>query len=98
MPTASPSSAIEGRVRKTEMIDRLQRATDRSYRRLFSAVRADWERLFGGTEPSDGCVSVRIHSAANTTEKRAVPGSGFLPKRASHPNGKTRERFACTNI
>lgn len=93
MATGSQSRAVEDAT-KIELIEGFQRALDGSHRRLLDVAKADWERLFSGKEPSDACVSVRIHSDANTTEKRALPGSAFLPKRASLPEGKTCERLA----
>ncbi len=96
MATESQSAAIMVAPTKIDLIEELQRAIDRNCRRLLNAARADWERLFCGKEPSDACVSVQIHSGANTTEKRAQPGSAFLAKSkgASATKGKTRERFA----
>jgi hypothetical protein len=89
--------AIEPAVRAIHLIEALQGAIDKNCRRLLSMARTDWEHLFGvGKEPSDTCVSVRIHSAASKAKKAAQPGSAFLAKSnvASPPNGKPRERFA----
>ena len=95
MATGSQSGAIVAPTSKSEVVEALQRAIDRNYRRLIEVARADWERLFCGKDPSDACVSVHIHSAANATEKRAQPGSGFLSQsKVASPKGKMRERFA----
>jgi hypothetical protein len=92
------SSAIEAAARKIELIEGLQRAIDRKYRRLIEAARADWERLFAGKNPSDACVSFRIHSAETGTDARALPGSGFLkvrkPSHAKATAKRSLPRFA----
>src|SRR3989442_15313232 len=75
------SSAIETQMLKFEMIEGLQRAIDRNYRRLLKAARADWKRLFGGKDPSDVCVSVRTTVAKTKREEHGLRGSGFLKSR-----------------
>lgn len=83
--------------RKIELIEGLQRAIDRNYRRLLQAARADWERLFAGKDPSDACVSIRV-SSATAIKAPGLPGSGFLKLRK--PEGSkghakhSRPRFA----
>ncbi len=96
MPTDSRSSTIEDAAKTIELIEALQHVIDRNCRRLLKAARDDWERLFCGKEPTDECVSVHVHSAAETIEKRAVPGSGFLPKRVSRPKSKTARALCLT--
>ena len=96
MATESQSAAIVVAPIKIDLIEALQHVIDRNCRRLLKAARDDWERLFGGKEPADECVSVHVHSAAETIEKRAVPGSGFLPKRVSRPKSKTARALCLT--
>ena len=87
-------SALQNEAVKSELIEGLQRAIDRNYRRLLDAARADWERLFGGKDPSDACVSVRINSTAAEMSPSTKLRAGYLPKRAETPSGKTRRRLA----
>jgi hypothetical protein len=96
MATRSPTSAMEDAANTTAVIEGFQRALDKNYQRLLEVARSDWQRQFGGTEPSDACVSVRIRSAEITTQKRTVARSGFLPasRRTSSPNGKRCKHFA----
>jgi hypothetical protein len=75
------TTAIQSEAIKCEMIEGLQHAIDRNYRRLFEAANHQWEQNFAGKDPSDACVSVRI--SAVDVEARPVPASGFLPTRKS---------------
>ena len=38
----------------------LRKALDQKYGQVVDAARKHWERNFGGKDPSDACVSVRI--------------------------------------
>ena len=38
----------------------LRNALDQKYGQIIGAARKHWERNFGGKDPSDACVSVRI--------------------------------------
>jgi hypothetical protein len=62
---------------KVEIIAELRHASDLRYRCLCEAARADWERLFHGKDPADGCVSVRVAAIPSSTTR----GSGFLKSR-----------------
>lgn len=84
-------STIEQQAMQFEMIAGLERALDLSYQRLARVARTEWERRFGGNDPSDACVSVRISGA--TADARAVPGSGFLPAPKS-AGEKTNRKFS----
>jgi len=79
--TPLESAAIEREMLDFELLEELQRTIDRNFRRLFETARNDWERNFAGKDPSDACVSVRIHSAETAIQTRSVPGSGFLKAR-----------------
>ena len=87
-------SALQNEAAKFEMIEGLQRAIDRNYRRLLDAARADWERLFTGKDPSDACVSVRINSTAVESSASTKLRAGYLPRGAETPSGKARPRLA----
>lgn len=50
----------------------LRKALDGAYGRVVQTARREWERNFGGSDPSDACVTVRI-SDANTS-----PGQRYL--------------------
>ncbi len=90
------SAAIHKEMIKLEMIEGLRHALDRNYRRVLETARADWERLFGGKDPSDACIGVRVTVGDSEPHTRSVRGSGFLKARKpSH--GKQRRslpRFA----
>ena len=79
---------------KVEIIAELRHALDLRYRCLCEAARADWERLFHGKDPADGCVSVRVAAIPSSTTR----GSGFLKSRrrqVSKPGAKASlPRFA----
>ena len=75
------NSAIEFAARKIELIEGLQRAIDRNYRRLLQAARADWERLFAVKNPSESRVGIPAHSPKMEIRAKALPGSGFLKLR-----------------
>jgi hypothetical protein len=62
---------------KVEIAAELRNAFDLRYRNLCEGARADWERLFGGKDPADACVSVRVAPIPASTTR----GSGFLKSR-----------------
>jgi hypothetical protein len=94
MNSKSHDSAIQFAPGNVELIAAFQRVLDNHYHRLIEAARADWERLFDGKDPSDACVTVRIH--ADSDKKSAVRSAGFLPKpkQAQPQTGKARQSFA----
>jgi hypothetical protein len=55
-------SAIEITMLEYETLERLKRAIEISYRRLFESAATEWEQRFAGQDPSDACVRVRISS------------------------------------
>ena len=59
-----------------ETLAGLERALDASYRRFVSSAAEKWERSFGGKDPSDACVTVRIATPATSSVRTA----GFLPQ------------------
>jgi hypothetical protein len=61
---------------KYEVIEGLERAIDRTYRRLLKTAQRRWESAFAEKDLSDARVSVRIKTAPS--KKRCVPGAGFL--------------------
>jgi hypothetical protein len=68
---------------KLEAIAGLRQALDSHYRRMCEAARSDWERLFGGKDPADSCVSVRVANEPIAIQAPATRGSGFLKSRRS---------------
>lgn len=94
MTRKGEETAIKYQMIKCEVIEGLERAIDRSYRRLLQAARNDWERLFAGKDPSSACVSVRISTTPAAIESSTAPRAGYLSKPASPPTGKTRPRLA----
>ncbi len=82
---------------KLEAIAGLRQALDSHYRRMCEAARSDWERLFGGKDPADKCVSVRIAVEPSAIQTTATRGSGFLKSRrpaGSKPASKGVPGFA----
>ncbi|HXP36005.1 MAG TPA: hypothetical protein VN827_10715 [Chthoniobacterales bacterium] len=72
---------------RVEILAGLRHALDFRYRRLCEAARADWQRLFGGKDPADSCVSVRVAAIPAS----AIRGSGFLKSRKpSGPKPSTK--------
>ncbi len=43
-----------------KLIEGFRSAVEKSYSRAFQIAHDEWERRFGGKDPSDACVSVRI--------------------------------------
>lgn len=82
---------IEAEAIKCEAIEGLKRAIDSAYRRVFRAAQHDWERMFAGKDPSNGCVSV--HTRADGRQATAVRGSAFLTKRKGQLNGSDKLRL-----
>ena len=66
-----PDHIIDSR----RLITGLRQALDVNYARVLDAARAQWERHFEGSDPSDACVSVRITSGK--------PTAGVIKKRAA---------------
>lgn len=46
-----------------EIAKGMLRAIETNSRRILDAARKEWERKYAGSDPSDACVSVCIHSA-----------------------------------
>jgi endo-1,4-beta-mannosidase len=67
---------IQNQMIKYEVIEGLQSAIDYRYSCLRETARHEWESRFGGNDPSDACVSVRVTAAASNA--RVVSGSDFL--------------------
>jgi hypothetical protein len=61
---------LKGRATNRELITGLRSALDQSYSRMLKAASDKWQRQFGGKEPSDSCVSVRISSGRPPQESR----------------------------
>src|SRR5947209_406875 len=79
------NTAFHGELAKVEAIAGLRHAVDSRHRRFVQLARADWERLFGGKDPADACVSVRVAAKPIAIQTSAVRGSGFLKsRRQSH--------------
>ena len=61
---------LKGRATNRELIIGLRGALDQSYSRVLKAASDEWQRRFGGKEPSDSCVSVRITSGGKGQARR----------------------------
>ena len=63
---------LKGRATNRELIIGLRGALDQSYSRVLKAASDEWQRRFGGREPSDSCVSVRISSGGGKGQARRL--------------------------
>jgi len=70
-PHVLPDNIIDSR----RLITGLRHALDLNYARVLAAASTQWDRNFGGKDPSDACVTVRISSRK--------PTAGILKKSAS---------------
>jgi len=66
-------ASFQRELAKVEIICGLRQALDLRYRQICDGAGADWERLFGGKDPADACVSVRVSAALSN----AIRGAGF---------------------
>lgn len=69
-------------------IEDFNQALDLAYGTMLQVARRAWESRFAGQDPSDACVSVRIHAVDQKT--RGVATSGFLNAPAKQPIGPGR--------
>lgn len=63
-------NALNCKVTDDQLVDGFRSAVEKSCGRVFKIAQDEWERRFGGKEPSDACVSVRISSRG---PRRALP-------------------------
>jgi hypothetical protein len=66
---------LKGRATNAELITGLRTALDQSYSRMLKAASAEWQRQFGGKDPSDSCVTVRISSGGKARRRRLRNGA-----------------------
>lgn len=92
VPTKSQHREIVDAAKKIELIEGLPRVIERKYRRLFKLAEEKWEREFGGKEPSDAAVSVRVGPRKDVVKKGKLPGRGSHPKRVLARKSKKRAR------
>ena len=79
---------IRDEMLKLEIVEGLQRALDKNFERVREDARREWEARFGGTDPSDACVSVRIRPSQ--ARLSPVPTAGFLARKTPPDTGKMR--------
>ena len=80
---------IRDELLKIEIVEGLNRALDKNFQRVRENTRREWESRFAGPDPSDACVSVRIHTAPQD-RLSALPAAGFLAPKARPQTGKMR--------
>jgi hypothetical protein len=86
-------ASFQRELAKVEITCGLRQALDLRYRQICDSAGADWQRLFGGKDPADACVSVRVSAALSN----AIRGAGFLKLRTQlsrKASGKRSPRFA----
>jgi hypothetical protein len=84
---------IGDEVLKIEIIEGLQRALDKNFHRMRENARHEWENHFAKPDPSDACVSVRIHTAAKA-RLSALPAAGFVAPKARPQSGTMQALLA----
>jgi hypothetical protein len=72
---------IRDEVLKIEIAEGLNRALDKNFQRVRENASREWENRFAGWDPSDACVSVRIH-AARRARLSTLPTAGFVAGKA----------------
>jgi hypothetical protein len=72
---------IRDEMLKIEIAEGLHHALDKNFRRMRENARREWETRFAGTDPSDACVSVRIHTAPQA-KLSVLPAAGFVARKA----------------
>ena len=80
---------IRDELLKTEITEGMHRALDKNFERVRENARREWESRFGGNDPSDACVSVRISSSAQS-RLSVIPAAGLLARRARPQSAKLR--------
>ena len=66
---------LDGHATNGELIIGVRSALDQSYSRVIRAASDEWQRRFGGKDPSDSCVTVRIASGGKARARRLGGGA-----------------------
>ena len=74
---------------KIEIVEGLDQALDKNFQRVRENARREWESRFAGPDPSDACVSVRIHRTPKT-RLSTLPAAGFVAPQARPQTGTMR--------
>ena len=77
---------IRDELLKIEIVEGLQRALDKNFYRVRENARREWEKHFAGPDPSDACVSVRIHTAPKA-RLSVQPAAGFVASKPRPQSG-----------
>jgi hypothetical protein len=75
-------------------VESLHKALDQTYRHLLETAKADWQRLFGGAEPSDDSVTVRITKEQIAQELAGTPTAALLRRQRKPVKPRGRRRMA----
>jgi hypothetical protein len=81
--------SFEHEAMRCEILEGLQRALDHHYRRFIATAQKQWRERFGGKEPSDASVSVRIRARATKPKARTVSTAGFISARSKLARAKS---------
>ena len=80
---------IREEVLRIEIVEGLHRALDKNFERVRENARREWESRFGGIDPSDACVRVRISSSAQS-RLSVIPAAGLLARGVRPQSAKLR--------
>src|SRR3954468_24160806 len=65
-----PTMPSPNEISQCSSTEGLHHALDHTYLRLLETAKTDWQRLFGGHDQSDSCVSVHIRARTNGKVRR----------------------------
>lgn len=65
-------ATTDKRIPMRDLIAGLQETLHRNHQKILVAARLEWERSYGGCDPTNGCVSIRITPARNKRRARRV--------------------------
>ncbi|HSH38708.1 MAG TPA: hypothetical protein VK993_07975 [Chthoniobacterales bacterium] len=82
-------AAADKNVPMRELVANLQQTLERNHQKILAAALSDWQRKYGGRDPSDACASVRIAPPAPRTRK-AKPAFQKLVRRSRNNPGRGR--------
>ncbi|HJT81537.1 MAG TPA: hypothetical protein VJ719_10100 [Chthoniobacterales bacterium] len=67
------NARVRNKISRSRTIKSLEQSLDETYRQIRDAASAEWIRLFGGTDPSDACFTVRISQPDAARELARTP-------------------------
>jgi len=65
---------------QSRTIEALQKALDRTYREMLKAAQEDWQLLFGGQDPANTSITVRISKTGVARDRVNFQLRNSLPR------------------